>query len=129
MSSVAKNLKILRELHDYTQEYVADYMGVSQNTYSMLERGETRITIDRLEALATLYNMDISDILKFHETVVIHNVSNNSGVGIGNKEMIVNNNTSEEDRKLFREILERLEQGNERLLRIIEQLSGRENGK
>ncbi len=123
-STIAKNLKTLRELHDYTQDYVADYLGVSQNTYSLMERGETRITIDRLETLATLYNMDLADILKFNETLIIHNMNNNSGVGICNKEMIVNNNISIDERKLFQETLARLEKENERLLKIIEKLSG-----
>lgn len=127
MSNVAKNLKTLRELHDYTQEYVADYIGVSQNTYSMMERGETRITIDRLETIATLYNMDIADILKMNDTMIIHNlhdIKDNKGVVGNNKDVTINNNFTEEDRKMFREILERLEKENERLLRIIEQLSG-----
>lgn len=132
MSSVAKNLKTLRELHDYTQEYVADYMGVSQNTYSMMERGETRITIDRLETLATLYNMDITDILKLNDSMIIHNlhdVKDNNGVVGNNKDITINNNTSEEERKLFRETLERLEKENERLLKIIEQLAGEKHKK
>ena len=45
-------------------------------------------------------------------------------VGICNKEMIVNNNISIEERKLFQETLARLEKENERLMKIIEKLSG-----
>ena len=38
--------------------------------------------------------------------------------------MIVNNNISIEERKLFQETLARLEKENERLMKIIEKLSG-----
>ena len=51
----AKKLKTLRELNNYTQAYVADQLDISQNAYSLLEKGSTKITLDRLEELANLY--------------------------------------------------------------------------
>lgn len=76
---LAKNIKLLRELHDYTQEHVAGVLNISQNTYSMLEKGESRLTIDRLGKLAELYNMSVSDILRLNAQTIIQNVTNNSG--------------------------------------------------
>ena len=123
--SIAKNLKTLRELYDYTQDYVADYLGISQNTYSLMERGETKIIIDRLEHLSGLCKMDIADLLKFNDTAIIHNLNDNRGVGIYTQEVTVNNGLLEEERQSLYKIIEKLEEENGRLLKIIEELSAK----
>lgn len=125
MNPVAKNLKILRELYDYTQDYVADYLGISQNTYSLMERGETKITIDRLEHLSGLHKMDIADLLKYSDAAIIHNLNDNKGVGICTHEVTVNNGLLEEERQSLYKIIEKLEEENGRLIKIIEGLSAK----
>src|SRR5690606_37952613 len=59
----SRKLKILREGNNYTQEYVADYLDISQNAYSLLEKGKTKITLDRLESLAKLYHMEPAELI------------------------------------------------------------------
>lgn len=58
-----KKLKDLREDHDYKQKYIADILGISQNSYSDIERGITNISVEALIKLADLYNVSIDYIL------------------------------------------------------------------
>ena len=62
MTKLSTTLKFLRESHNYTQQYVAGILHISQNTYSLFENGQTKVTIDRLQTLAALYEIDVADL-------------------------------------------------------------------
>ena len=61
------NLKSLREKYGYTQEYVADYVGVSTKRYGQYERG-AHFTTDVLIKLKELYNTSTDYILGLEDT-------------------------------------------------------------
>ena len=52
-----EKLKNLREDHDYTQEYVASYLGTSQTMYARYERGANELPIRHFIKLCKLYNV------------------------------------------------------------------------
>lgn len=49
----------LREDNDKKQIELAKYLGVSQGTYSLYERGEVNIPVDALIKLADFYNVSL----------------------------------------------------------------------
>lgn len=53
-----KNVRTLRQARGLTQVELADLAGVNQATVSKLERGETNITIDKIEAIATALKVE-----------------------------------------------------------------------
>lgn len=55
-------MRNLREDSDYTQEYVASYLGTSQTMYARYERGANELPIRHLIALCSLYQVS-SDYL------------------------------------------------------------------
>ena len=57
------NLKVLREVNNYTQEYVASKIGLDQGTYSKLERSPKNLKAEQAEKLAELYDVSLADIL------------------------------------------------------------------
>ena len=57
-------LRDLREDNDYTQEQIAKYLNVKQNTYSQYENGKRQITIEVLILLADLYHTSTDYILR-----------------------------------------------------------------
>lgn len=63
---IARNTRKIREYRNYTQEYLAAKLRISQNAYSKIEIGHTRITIDRLFIIADVLGVDpwLSLILK-----------------------------------------------------------------
>jgi len=52
-----------RDLRNYSQDYVARKMGISQNAYSKLETGKIPMTIDRLCEVARILDIAPTDLL------------------------------------------------------------------
>jgi transcriptional regulator with XRE-family HTH domain len=73
-------LKQLRELKNYTQEYVATQLGLTTRAYSKIESGETQLTINRLNEIATILGVDPIEALGFDH----QNIFNNYGTQEGN---------------------------------------------
>jgi len=61
--SVALNIRKIREYRNYTQEYLAMKLGISQNAYSKIELGYTRITLERLIQISEILNVESVDLL------------------------------------------------------------------
>jgi transcriptional regulator with XRE-family HTH domain len=60
----ARTLRILREVNNYTQAFVAeDILGISQNTYSRLEQNPNKITAEQAQKLSELYQVSIANLL------------------------------------------------------------------
>lgn len=72
-----KAMRMLRETNGYTQEYVGSVLGIEQNTYSKLENGQIKLTVDRVKKLGELYNVDPEYL--FSDELQI--INNNSGEG------------------------------------------------
>lgn len=64
------NLRILRELHNYAQAYVAEVLGMRQNSYSKLERNSGRIKAAQAQKLAQLYKVSLDELLSEERPVI-----------------------------------------------------------
>jgi transcriptional regulator with XRE-family HTH domain len=56
---IKDNVRRIRENRNYSQEYMAGKLSVSQNTYSKLELGYTALTLERLISIAHVLDVDI----------------------------------------------------------------------
>lgn len=65
--NVGEKIKKLRELKNYTQQYMADQLDISQSGYGKIERNETDISISKLEKIAKILDTDIYTVLIFDE--------------------------------------------------------------
>lgn len=63
MDNYYPRLRDLREDHDYSQQFVADYLGMKQPQYSRYERGLRDIPTDVLIRLSKLYRTSTDYIL------------------------------------------------------------------
>ena len=61
---LAKRLKELRKLHNYTQDDVASALGVIRQTYSHYETGKRTPNSEILFKLAGLYNISVDDLMQ-----------------------------------------------------------------
>ncbi len=80
--SIGNKVKKLRELRNYTQEYMADRLGMSLTGYGKIERDEVDIPYKRLEQLSEALGVKTVDILNFDEKVIL-NFSNNKNINAG----------------------------------------------
>lgn len=58
----------LRKLHGFTQEQIADHLGVSRQAYSKWENGRALPDLFNTIALAELYQISLDDLLQRKET-------------------------------------------------------------
>jgi len=63
MLYIAENLKALRKNREWTQEEMAEAVGVSPQSVSKWERGDTYPDITLLPALANLYKVSVDAII------------------------------------------------------------------
>lgn len=56
-------LKDLREDHDYTQQQIAQEIGITQRKYSYIETGIQQLTAEVLVPLARFYNVSVDYLL------------------------------------------------------------------
>lgn len=66
---ISQNLLSLRRFHRYSQEEVAEKIGVSRQAVAKWETGETIPDILNCDALAELYNVSVDDLIHFDQTV------------------------------------------------------------
>src|ERR1700754_2018139 len=65
-----QKLRLLREYRNYSQVYIADQLGITQNAYSRIENNQTRLTADRLSKLAGILNVPLLELLSEKEPVI-----------------------------------------------------------
>lgn len=64
IKAVAVNLRKVREYRNYTQEYLAMKLDISQNAYSKIELGYTKITLERLFQIATILDVGLMELMQ-----------------------------------------------------------------
>ena len=57
-----------RKKERYTQQNVADYLGVSQFTYATMKKNPGDITLDDARRLASLFKVDVRDIFPLSDS-------------------------------------------------------------
>ena len=60
-----ENILMLRNVNGYSQEEVAEKIGISRQAYAKWEKGETIPDVERCQKLAELYGVTIDALLNF----------------------------------------------------------------
>ena len=66
-----KRLRELREDHDFSQRYIAQMLGVTQNQYWLYEKGYRDIPTDLLIKLSEIYNTSVDYMLEISDNFEI----------------------------------------------------------
>ena len=67
---IAKNIKLLRQASNYTQENVASFLGIGRSAYSNYESGDRELPLSCMEKLADLYGCDAYMLYEENESVI-----------------------------------------------------------
>lgn len=73
----AENLIELRRFHNYSQEELAEKIGVSRQTLSKYETGESLPDIEKCKLLSDLFGVSMEDLVSYDKKE-----SNNMGLGV-----------------------------------------------
>lgn len=60
---VLDNIKALRAVKNYNQEYVASKLGCDYSSYGKIENGKSNLSLNRLFQLADIFDVDVKELL------------------------------------------------------------------
>ena len=98
--SIGTNIKQFRELKNYTQEFVAQKLGISQGAFARIESGSIVPKVDRLQRIAEILEVDMSMLLS---TTNVFNLVFNA---TANQSGYINNQSNTVDLELIRKIIQ-----------------------
>lgn len=111
---IGTKIKNIRELKNYTQDFMAEKLKMTQAGYSKLERGETDITYSKIEEIAEILEVPIEDLIAFDKQKFFNSFNNVKGSNVGS---IYINEMSKEVKKLYEDKIDLLN----KLLKIKEE--------
>ena len=79
MNVLGDNIRKHRLRLNYSQEFVAEELGISQNAYSKIEANQTKnFTIERLEQLAALFETTVNDLLGIEKHITFNTTNDHN---------------------------------------------------
>lgn len=72
-----EKIKMMREMNQWTQEEVAEKLGMSTTGYAKIERGQTNVSVEKLKQIAQIFNINIAQLLDDNEKLVICSIGDN----------------------------------------------------
>ncbi len=79
-----EKIRTVRESRNWSQEEMAEKLDMSTNGYSRIERGETKPTVQKLEKIAKIFGMDITELLSISGKGVFYVFGDNTGSNSSN---------------------------------------------
>ena len=79
---VHEKIRFIRQIKGLTQEEAANKLQMSVNGYGDIERGETDVNLSRLEQIASLFEIRLSELFGLDEKTIF-NVTGSHNAGIG----------------------------------------------
>lgn len=91
---VQDKIRAVRQQQDLSQEQVAEMLDLTPQAYSKIEQGKTKLSIDRIQQIANIFNIDITDLISNNDKgifLLINESSNENSTHSGT--IIYNNET------------------------------------
>ncbi len=76
--TVQEKIRSLRELNNWTQEEMAERMNLSQNGYARIERGESKLNLDKLQKIANIFQIDVTELINTDKGIINFFIENNA---------------------------------------------------
>lgn len=73
---IYQNIKKLRSMFGFSQQYMADELGITQKHYSQIENGKVDISLKLFIKITELLNVTPSALLGFSEEKFFNNINN-----------------------------------------------------
>ncbi len=123
-----EKIKMMREMNQWTQEDVAEKLGMSTTGYAKIERGQTNVSVEKLKQIAQIFNINIAQLLDDNEKLVICSIGDNHSnynnyFGM-NEKLIAQNEKQQLEIQLKDELLKQKDAEITALKELIELLKG-----
>lgn len=104
---IGNKIKNIRELKNLTQGYMAERLDISQAAYSKLEKGDIKLSPEKLSDIAKILEVSTEDIASFDSQKYFNSFNNVKGNNNGS--VIIELEDSKLIRKLFEDKINLLE--------------------
>jgi transcriptional regulator with XRE-family HTH domain len=81
--TIGDKIRKVREIKSLKQEWVASQLGLSITAYGNLERGDSAVTVARLEEIAKVLEVEAMDIMGLSDSNIFQHFTQTAGV-VGN---------------------------------------------
>lgn len=111
-------IRMVRELRGYSQDYMAEKLGVAQNTYSKIETNQSKLSVETMKKIADVLEISPTDIMSQQPAII--NLQSNQGTqqAFGYIETFISS-----QKELYSQIIESKDAEIVRLNNIINNLS------
>lgn len=113
MTTIEEKIKNIRELKNFTQDYIAERLGVTQAAYSKIESGATKISYAKIVDIAKILEIEVEELLAFDGQKYFNSFNNVKGSNNGSVTIKVEDGdikTLYDDKiKLLEKLLDRTE--------------------
>ena len=75
---LSKKLKTIRKLRNFTQETVAEKLGISTFSYAKIERGETDVKYSRLQQIVKIMGIELEELFSMDDKKVLNLINDNT---------------------------------------------------
>lgn len=116
---VIGNIRAIRETKNYSEEYMAEKMGIGQSTYNRKENGEGDFTLTELIKLADVLEVSVSKIIDMDLAKVINQYHNQDQSGYIEHQTVVSDEGYKTAIAAYEKQVEYLKQQNSELLAAI----------
>jgi len=78
---LSEKIKIMRDMNHWTQEDVAEKLGMSTTGYAKIEHGKTNLTVDKLKQIAQIFHIDIVELISSQDKSFFFTIGDHSNNG------------------------------------------------
>ncbi len=97
---IGEKIRKIRTLKGFSQDYVSEQLSISQVAYSDIENNKTKLSVDRLSTICTVFDIDIKDLLTFDDKHIFNNTFKDTSKGFFSVEKVINE-SFENERKAY----------------------------
>ncbi len=82
LSIVCDNIRLQRQIKNYTQGYMAQELSISQNAFSKIELGVTQPSMKRIFQIAFILEISVSNLIDPAPAITLNSLSHDNTVKI-----------------------------------------------
>ncbi|WP_157986377.1 helix-turn-helix domain-containing protein [Chitinophaga alhagiae] len=116
MKEISRKLYILRILHNYTQNYIAEQLNIAGSTYVSMEQGLSNIHYGRLESILAIYNLSTRNFFSFSEEDLLNVIRGKCVI------------MQDDDSPMYPYVITKLEAIIKLLVQLLQMATGGQNG-
>lgn len=83
MKTIEEKIRSVREIKNFTQEYMAEKLGITQAGYSKIENGGTKLSYAKLAEISKILGVEVEELLAFDSQKYFNSFNNVKGSNNG----------------------------------------------